>query len=432
MKLFPFLLLFVLLTSIGNAQNLGYERDRHKNMLKLITEDVRKNYYDPTFRGIDLDAKYKVTAEKIEQAASIGQMSAIIAQFLVDFEDSHLTFIPPGKVNKTDYGFDYRMYGDRCFVYKVREKSDAAKQGLSVGDEIYALEGYGPTRENLWKMQYFYRTLRPRPVLRLEVVKPDGKQLKYEINAKITPGRQIMDLTGGDINQILREQDDAYERAVKQFFYDKIPDLFIWKLGRFSLEPAKVDDIMDRVRKSQNLIIDLRGNSGGRVDMLARLIGNFFPEDLKIADEKRRKETKELRSRSRGKDAFTGKVVVLIDSQSASASEIFARVVQLEKRGIVVGDRSAGAVMESRYFGHQTGIDVVAFYGASITIADLIMKDGKSLEKTGVLPDETVLPTGRELADRYDRTMTRAAEILGFKISPEEAGRLFNVEYEIQ
>ena len=97
---------------------------------------------------------------------------------------------------------------------------------------------------------------------------------------------------------------------------------------------------------------------------------------MKVCDEKRRKETKEIIAKSRGKDAYTGKLVVLIDSDSASASEVFSRVIQLEKRGVIIGDQSAGAVMESMYFGHQTGVDIVAFFGASITIADLIMKDG--------------------------------------------------------
>jgi carboxyl-terminal processing protease len=241
-----------------------------------------------------------------------------------------------------------------------------------------------------------------------------------------------MDLTGSDLNQILREEDDEYERAVKQYYYDKIPDLFVWKLSRFSLEPSKVDGIIDRVRKSGNLILDLRGNSGGRVDMLQRLVGHFFPNEVKIGTEKKRKTTKDLMSKPRGSDFFQGKVVVLVDSRSASASEVFARVIQIEKRGTVIGDRSAGAVMESMYFGHQTGIDVVAFFGASITVADLLMTDGKSLEKTGVVPDELAVPTAAELADGRDRPMARAAEVLGFKLSPEEAEKLFKVDYEIR
>lgn len=423
-----FLLVCFGLVGVIQAQNTGYERDRHKTMLETIKNDIKKNYYDPNLRGIDIEAKYKTAVEKIEQATAIGQMSTIIAQFVMEFDDSHLFFIPPSKANKTSYGFDMRMVGDKCFVYEVDKKSDAAKKGLQVGDEIYSFEGFTPARDSLWKMRYYFYTLRPRGGLKLGIVKPDGKEAVYEIVAKITPGKQIMDLTGADINQFIRESEDAERRETKQYYYDKIPNLFIWKMNSFSLEPSKVDDIIDKARKSENLIIDLRGNGGGRVDMLLRLIGNFFPENVKVGDEKMRKETKEIIAKTRGKDNYKGKLTVLIDSESGSASEVFSKVMQLEKRGTIIGDQSAGAVMESRFFGRQTGVDIVAFYGTSITIADLIMKDGKSLEKIGVTPDLRMLPTAQDLANKRDPVLAKAIELHGFKATPEEAGKFFPEE----
>src|SRR5690242_12573646 len=99
--------------------NMGYERERHRGMLSEIKNDIKKSYYDPTYKGIDLEVKYKAADEKMRQADSIGQLSGIIAQFMLDFDDSHLFFIPPGKANKTDYGFEMRMFGDKCFVVKL-------------------------------------------------------------------------------------------------------------------------------------------------------------------------------------------------------------------------------------------------------------------------------------------------------------------------
>jgi len=119
---------------------------------------------------------------------------------------------------------------------------------------------------------------------------------------------------------------------------------------------------------------------------------------------------------------FPRKLIVLVDSESASAAEIFARVMQLEKRGTVIGDHTSGSVMEAigvYLFG--SGVD----YVAEITIANLIMADGKSIEHLGVNPDEVVLPKLADLESGRDPVLAHAARELGVTISPEDAGKLF-------
>jgi C-terminal processing protease CtpA/Prc len=101
-----------------------------------------------------------------------------------------------------------------------------------------------------------------------------------------------------------------------------------------------------------SVVLDLRGNPGGSVSVLTKLVGGFFAHDVRIGDRKRRKDSEPQIAKTRGGKAFGGKLIVLVDSRSSSAAEIFARVVQLEKRGVVLGDRSAGAVMEAQFFPH--------------------------------------------------------------------------------
>jgi C-terminal processing protease CtpA/Prc len=120
---------------------------------------------------------------------------------------------------------------------------------------------------------------------------------------------------------------------------------------------------------------------------------------------------------------------VLVDAGSASCSELLARVIQLEHRGTVIGDNSAGAVMEARYYSETEGADSIILYGLSVTEDNLIMSDGKSLEKTGVVPDELVLPTGADLAAGRDPVLARAVELAGGKLDPVEAGKLFPFEW---
>jgi C-terminal processing protease CtpA/Prc len=119
--------------------------------------------------------------------------------------------------------------------------------------------------------------------------------------------------------------------------------------------------------------------------------------------------------------------VVVVDSESGSSAEIFARVMQLEKRGTIIGDQTAGAVMRSRIYSHQLGVDIVVPHGASITDANVVMTDGKSLEGAGVTPDDLRLPTPEDLAARRDPILAHAASLVGLKLDPTKAGALFPV-----
>lgn len=158
-------------------------------------------------------------------------------------------------------------------------------------------------------------------------------------------------------------------------------------------------------------------------------MGNVFDHEVKISDRVGRKESHLQIAKSRGKNAFTGKVIVLVDSGSASAAELFARTMQLENRGVVLGDQTSGSVMEARGYLYHQGVDTMFFYSFSVTDADLIMKDGKSLEHHGVTPDEIILPTQDDLANGRDPVLARAAEMAGLKLDPTAAGKLFPFEW---
>ncbi len=408
----------------------SYDRDSGREMLKMVRLDIQKNYYDPAFHGIDLEARFKEADEKIKKATSNGQIFGIIAQTLIDFNDSHLYFIPPSRAAKVEYGWQMEMVGDRCFVTAIKPKSDAEVKGLKVGDEVWSIDGFQPTRENLWKIQYSYYTLKPRAGMRLVVKKPDGQERQLDVLARVQSGQRLKDLT--DVTKwwkfIIEAEDEA--RLHRHRFYEQ-DDAVIWKMPGFdTYEESDVDAKMGRAKKGKALILDLRGNGGGYVVMLNRMLGYFFDHDVKIGETKYRKEVKPEIAKTRGGSIFKGQLVVLIDSGSGSAAEIFARVIQLEKRGIVIGDRSAGAVMQSSTYPHDVGLEIVKSYAVSVTNADVIMTDGKSLEHVGVTPDELLLPTAADLAAQRDPVMARAATLVGLKLDAEKAGALFPVEWQ--
>ena len=409
----------------GSASAQGFdriERDRMKDILKIVKSEVREKYYDPAYHGIDLEARFKLAEDKLGAATSTTQSLAIIAQVLVDFNDSHLFLLPPSTNIAVEYGYRMQAIGDKVYVTQVKPGSDAEAKGLKIGDQILSIGGFKPSKKELWKVLYFYNVLSKRNNIVLAVQSPDAaepRQLDIKSEIKRLPQKITF-------SSYFRLFDDFYEEENDRLRYATTGGTTIWRLPSFAIDPASVDGAVKQAAKGENIILDLRGNGGGYVASMEKLVGNFFDKDIKVADMKGRKKTEPSLAKTRGgANVFKGKLIVLVDSGSGSASEIFARVVQLEGRGKVLGDVSAGAVMQSIQYSHEMGADSVVPFAISITNADVIMSDGKSLEHVGVIPDEIIVPTGADLAAGRDPVIARAFELLGLKVSPEEAGKLF-------
>jgi C-terminal processing protease CtpA/Prc len=400
-------------------------------MLAAIQTDIKKNYYDPSFHGNDLDAHFKEADEKIKQAASLNEVLGIIASAVMAFNDSHTYFDPPRRATRVEHGWQIQMIGDNCYIVAVQPGSDAEAKGLKPGQRVLSVEGVNVTRKDLPNLQYIFYVLSPRTGMNLVVEKPDGQRSQLTVMARVHESKTVIDLQTGmasDRSNLTREW-ETLARLNRHRYYEFGNDVFLWKMPHFDLPDGQIDELMDKVKKRQALVLDLRGNSGGAESVLLRLIGHFFDHDIKVGELKRRSETEPLVAKARGNRPFTGKLVVLVDSDSGSASEVFARVIQLEKRGTVIGDRSAGLVMRGKSYDHQIGQNLLVYYGMVVTDANLISSDGKSLEKIGVTPDELMLPTANDLAAGRDPVLAHAARLAGLDITSEKAGTLFPVEW---
>jgi carboxyl-terminal processing protease len=398
----------------------GFDRGNSLSMLKQIKEDLTKNYYDPAFHGMDVDKVFTDASDRIKTAASVAEASAILADPLLRLDDSHTKFYPPERLTRVEYGWSAMTIGDATFVKAVKKGSDAERKGLAVGDRILTWNRFEPSRSNLWQINYVYRHIRPQQLQRVIVRTPGGAEKTIDIES------QVKERPAGSIEELIRESNDDYRTP---YTFDKpVGDTLVVALASFG-DPADIARVMKKARGYKNLVLDLRGNGGGLVVTIDMLVSWCFDRDVTVAVEKLRKGDQTEVAKGR-KDAYAGRIVVLIDSGSASASEVTARVMQLERRGTVIGDRSAGAVMTSRFFSHTLGQDLygvgsVAFYGTSITVADCRMSDGATLEKAGVTPDETVLPTGADLAAGRDPVLARAIMRLGGTMTAEEAGKFY-------
>lgn len=425
-----FLILLLLYPTISPAQlridevegksEPSLNRSRGIKMLREIKEVIKTYYYDKNYKGIDIDAKFKEASEKIKTLETNSQIFRLIAGVLLEFNDSHTQFYPPGRSNRPEYGFTLQMIGADCFVVDVKKGSDAEKQGIKTGDRVLKIGQYDVTRETLWVLNYFIYQLEPMPVLPVTFVDMDGKEHSIGVRASF---KSVEDRKKEAEARRKEERENPYKCA-------KISaTLTACKLRSFVVEKKFIDKMMKEAVEGTKLILDLRGNRGGYVKMEEYLTGHFFDRELRIGDMITRKKTEVIMAKPVKDRQFTGELIVLVDSNSASASEVFARLIQIEKRGKIVGDVSAGAVMTSYNMGlaierGPSGFQTFTPYGLNVTVADLIMSDGNRLENVGVVPDHPVGPSARALVNKSDPVLAFATGLLGEKISPEDAGKL--------
>lgn len=411
----------VRIDEITTAGNTDLNRKRGLNMLEDIKDVIKQRYYDKNYRGINIDERFKAAAARIKTLEQNRQIFRAIAQVLIEFNDSHTRFIPPNRSNRVEYGFSVQMIGNNCFVTDVKKGSDAEKKGLKAGDRVAGLGQYETTRANLGTINYLIYSLDPQESIKLHLYNPDRTTREIEVIATF---KSLKD-----------RQEEAKKRRKEKsenpYRCQKIDaDTIACKLVTFSIDKKYIDMMMKEVSGHNKLILDLRGNGGGYVKIEEYLTGHFFDREVKIADFVMRDKIKERIAKPQKGRIFAGEVSVLIDSNSASASEVFARVMQIEKRGKVVGDVSAGAVMTSNFITMANsrgvpGFETLSFFALNVTIADLIMSDGNRLENVGVIPDYPVGPTGSALLSKSDPILSYAASLFGSKISSEDAGKFY-------
>src|SRR3990167_1190946 len=304
------------------------DRDRARLMLTNIKDKLQKKYYNPPFHGVDIEGRFREADERIKKATSLNQALGIVAWFLDPLNDSHTFFRPPPRPYQHNYGWRMQMIGDKCYVIAVKSGTDAERQGLKGGEQVVvALRG------------------------------PGGQPRNLEILAQFRQRRRVIDITNSmEFWNEVRRFENAWSQSDSRYV-EMGDQLMLWRLPDFYVSDKGVDEMIDKARKHKALILDLRGNPGGAVDTLERMVGSFFDHDVKVADLRGRKEEKPLRAKNRGSRAFAGSLVVLVDSQSGSAAELFARIVQLEKRGTVIGDRTSGSVMMSETFSDYLGLE---------------------------------------------------------------------------
>ena len=163
----------------------------------------------------------------------------------------------------------------------------------------------------------------------------------------------------------------------------------------------------------KSLIIDLRGNPGGLLSAAVEVADRFLHSG-KIVTTRGRNARENFEYKAHSTNTWSVPLVVLIDNDSASASEIFAGAIADSKRGAIIGETSYGKGSVQGIFRMDT-----AKFGLCITTAKFYSPSGRAISRNGVVPTIEVQPSyiaarpnesGELTSDQEDTVLQRAME----------------------
>ena len=136
-------------------------------------------------------------------------------------------------------------------------------------------------------------------------------------------------------------------------------------------------------------------------------MGQFVREPFEMATSVSRKKSEPIRVKPLSPH-ITSPLYILLDSASASASEMVARSMQIHKRAVLIGDRSSGRVNSAQFFWQPIGSWEAVEFGTEIAVSKVVMEGGEELENQGVTPDVFCVPTPEDLRTERDPCLDRA------------------------
>ena len=404
------ILIFLLSSQLASTQNV--QRGEMEDVLRIVSDDIQKHFYDPQMKGLDWPTLTEQTRQRIRSSSNTGQMILAIFSLLSKLGDSHTYFVPPRLTEQADFGFEARAYGDEVRIYEIREKGPAAKSGLGVGDRILSLNGISVDRGSIGEVLRLLREVVPAVALDIEIVSPGGQTRKLRI-----PAHMVVTQEHQYLESVWRVADEQRARDVRVNISQKDcgDGVSLIAIPSFAGPPDLAYSAIRKAEHSRGLILDLRGNHGGRVDTLLEFISFFGARPEILAKRITRSRSEDLITKPQS-SGFHGSVVVLVDSDSASAAELAARHLQLTYKAVVIGDRTSGKVNEGHFYPEKIGARFVMPFAVVVTEAKLVMPDAGELEGQGVVPDSQCVPTAEDLQQRRDPCLDRAIALAKRKL----------------
>lgn len=288
-----------------------------------------------------------------------------ISQLLTQL-DPYSAYIPaasyeevnqPLEGNFEGIGIEFYKLNDTILVVSALSGGPSEQVGLRGGDKIITVDSVLVAGQNL-SNEDIIKKLRGK------------KGSKVQVGIKRNGQKELMSFT------ITRDRIPIYSVDIA---YMVAPEVGYIKINKFSATTAdEFRQAFAKLRSSspiKGLVLDLRGNPGGYLDAAIRLADEFLPDGQLITyTEGRTQPRRDFSSSSTGLFE-TGKLVVLIDEGSASASEIVSGAIQDWDRGQVIGRRSFGKGLVQEQFDLRDGSAV------RLTVSRYYTPSGRSIQK---------------------------------------------------
>ncbi len=333
--------------------------------------------------------KDDIQEEKLEIGAVEGYVSAL--------GDEYTEYIPADEMEEYTenitgnfVGIGIYMIADeesgRVVVYYPIPESPAESAGIKAGDLIISVDGTEYTAEDFDNIADYIKGEEGTTVN--IVIERNGERHSFDI-----------------VREKINTNPITIEMLENNIGYLKLPSFDEGTAEDFK---AKVEEL--QTEGAQKLIIDLRNNGGGIVEEATDIADLLLERGKTIISTVDNQEQKEV-TFSENDPTFTMPVIVLVNENSASASEILACSLQDNERATIVGTKTFGKGII------QTLLSLTDGSGLKITTEEYYTPKGTTIHNVGITPDEVVeLPdtvTSIYAVEREEDTqLQKATELL--------------------
>lgn len=288
-----------------------------------INRNLQK--FGEVYREVTLNYVDEINTDMFMRAGIEGMLSTLdpYTGFYDEVNANEIDLITNGKYG--GIGITVGVHGNSVVITDVMNGYEAQRRGLKIGDKIITIDGkeINPS---------MYNEL--NKIVRGTVGTPLFVQIKRD--------DEIIDFN------LTREEIILKNISYYGYIGDEQTGIGYFKLDRFTANTAnEVDNVIKTMKSTgdlKGLIIDLRNNTGGLLDAATGLLNKILPKNSLITIIKGRKPESEKKIFSTEDPLVSPEIplVVLINGNTASASEIVAGAVQDLDRGIIVGEKSFG------------------------------------------------------------------------------------------